>query len=137
MSIRYLLWLVALLPVSGCASEGRQLDAELTRTPNRRVEIWTVRAEDAGDVVLVRGLVRRRALDKGRLWGHIDVEARFIDGRPAVVAKALWSAPSAKSARTARYSARLPVTDADEVTNIIVSYAPGRHADEASTGTRL
>lgn len=135
MRVRSLIGLAALLLATSCASAGPPLDAEITRVPSRRVEVWSVHAEDAGDVVRVRGLVRRRPLDNGPLWGHVDVEARFGDGRLPIVTEAFWSAPSAKSSRTAPYSARLPIADAAAVTDIVVSYAPGRHADEANPGS--
>lgn len=136
MNIRSLIWPAMLPLAAGCASAAMPLNAELTRVPSRRVEVWSVHAENVGGAVLVHGLVRRSPLAKGPLWGHVDVEAHFADGRPPLVTEASWRKPAAKNSRTAPYSARLPVANAADVSNIIVSYAPGRHADEAKPGTR-
>jgi hypothetical protein len=129
-----LIGIAVLALTTGCASGGRPLKAALTREPSRHVEVWSAHAEDDGDVVVVRGLVRRPALDRHPLWGHVHIEARFRDGRAPFVAEALWNKPSTKGSRTAPYWARLPIPDEAAVTDIIISYAPGRHADEANAG---
>lgn len=133
MRCAFLILLVA-LPLAACAGGGTPLEVRLTREPGRHLEIWSAHAGDDGDSVIVRGLVRRRPLDKHSLWGHVHIEARFRDGRSPLVAEAMWSKPSIKGSRTAPYWAELPIADAAAVTDIIISYAPGRHADEANAG---
>lgn len=132
MSGALLIGIAVLALIAGCASGGRPLKVALTREPSRHVVIWSAQAKDDGDAVLVRGLVRRPALSRHALWGHIHVEARFRDGRAPVEGEALWRKPLKKA--SAPYWARLPIPDEGSVTDIIISYAPGRHADEANAG---
>ncbi|WP_380871930.1 hypothetical protein ACFB49_28890 [Sphingomonas sp. DBB INV C78] len=107
----------------------------LAITPDTRsgksLKIWSVHAEDAGDTVLVHGLVRRPALALGMLYGHLHVVARFSDGRPDVIADTRWSRIAPRGSRTGSYAVRLPIADAAAVSHITVSYAPT--ADAADT----
>lgn len=107
----------------------------LAITPDMRsgksLKIWSVHAEDAGDTVLVHGLVRRPALALGMLYGHLHVVARFSDGRSDVIADTRWSRIAPRGSRTGSYAVRLPIADAAAVSHITVSYAPT--ADAADT----
>jgi hypothetical protein len=122
---------------AACAGGGAPLAARLTREPGRHVEIWTAHAEDVGAAIVVRGLVRRSPLDNHPLWGHVHIMARFADARAPLAAAARWSKPSTRSSRTGSYYAELPIADAASITDIFISYAPGRHADEANAGSSL
>lgn len=97
----------------------------------KSLKIWSIHAEDDGDTVLVRGLVRRPALARGMLDGHLHVVARFSDGRPEVIADTRWSRIAPRGSRTGSYAVRLPIADAAAVSHLTVSYAPT--ADVAGT----
>ncbi len=116
--------------LAGCAR-----GPELTITPRtisgKPLRIWTVHAEDKGDIVLVSGMVRRPALAHGSVPGHLHVVASFADGRPDIVADTRWGSIPARGSRTAYYSARLPIADASAVNTITVSYVGS--ADTADT----
>jgi hypothetical protein len=123
------------LLTSACAN-----NPALAITPDTRsgksLKIWSVPAEDAGDTVLVHGLVRRPALALGMLHGHLHVVARFSDGRPDVIADTRWSRIAPRGSRTGSYAVHLPIADAAAVSHITVSYAPTADAVGTTPGMK-
>lgn len=124
---------VAALLLGACTA-GAPLSVPLAAAPSGRLMVRSVHADDKGDAVLVHGVVRRATLDRGPLWGHLHVEARFADGRTPVKAGTRWIGAAPRGARLGRYTATLPIADATSVAGITVSYVSGAHADEAPSG---
>lgn len=126
---RTLIASVAATGLAGCAATS-PLDAALSTASSPRLEVWAARAYATPKGVVVAGAVRRPALSRGPISGHVHVEARFADGRPPVVAVALWGSVPARGARLAHFRVALPVADRAPPTAISVSHLPHAHADE-------
>lgn len=109
------------LLVAGCASNP-EVAVAASSVSSPRLRIWSVRTEDSGDSILVRGVVRRALLDVRPLYGHLHVTAYFKDARPAIAADTLWSYLKAQSPAFGTYSVRLPVSDPAALASIIVVY---------------
>jgi len=107
---------------SACATYPALVITPETRS-GKPLKIWSVHAEDSGDTVLVRGLVRRPQFAIGILQGHLHVVARFSDGRPDLTVDTRWSYIAPRGSRTGSYSVHLPIADAAAVSHITVSYA--------------
>lgn len=123
----------AALALAACAA-GPRLDISLTRDAGRHLVIWNASAEDAGETVLVRGWVRRKPLDRSAIWGHLHIDAHFVDGRPTVSAIAPIGKVPMRGARSTRFGARLPIPDADAIDQISITYAADRHRRQAKSG---
>lgn len=114
------------IALGGCAM-GEPLTIPLSAPPTRQLSVWAAHVSDLGDEVLVYGLVRRPPLRSGPLWGHLHVEARFVDQRPPVWVDTRWSTIAPRGARSGRFSARLPIADAASIAAVSVAYSPESH----------
>lgn len=118
---------------SACATSPALVITPETRS-GKSLKIWSVHAEDSGDTVLVRGLVRRPQFAIGMLHGHLHVVARFSDGRPDLIVDTRWSHITRRGSHTGSYAVRLPIADAAAVSHITVSYAATSDAAGTSPG---
>lgn len=121
-----ILGLAMAITLGGCAM-GEPLAVPLSTPPAKQLSVWSAYTSDLGDAVLVFGLVRRPPLRTGPLWGHLHVEARFIDQRPPVWVDTRWSTIPPRGSRSGRFSARLPIADAASIASISVAYSPVTH----------
>ena len=68
--------------MTGCSPvPPRPASAVIVVEPDRQVAITHVGAEERGQTVLVRGRFARRTLARGKVWGHLHIEAWGDQGR--------------------------------------------------------
>src|SRR3546814_19069570 len=86
--------------LTGCIS-GPPLQTTVITSPSKRLEIYWVRTYQAKKGVLVMGTVRRPALAKGKIWGHLHLVGMFDDRRPPLPVNPKWCTPSSHGRGTA------------------------------------
>src|SRR3546814_12055700 len=72
------------------------------------------------------GTVRRPALAKGTIWGHLHIVGMFDDRRPPITVDARWGSLSSRGSRSAPFSAVLPTSDPLAIQSVRIAYRAER-----------
>src|SRR3546814_14986126 len=72
------------------------------------------------------GTVRRPALAKGTIWGHLHIVGMFDDRRPPITVDARWGSLSSRGSRSAPFSAVLPTSDPLAIKSVRIEYRAER-----------
>lgn len=116
--------------LTGCIS-GPPLQTTVITNPSKRLAIYGVRTYQAKKGVLVMGTVRRPALAKGAIWGHLHIVGLFDDRRPPITVDTRWGSLSSRGSRSAPFSTVLPTSDPLAIKSVRIEYRAER--DRART----
>ena len=130
---QFVLIVTAALAGASCATPPR-LAAALSIASSAQLEVRSVRAYATSEGVVVAGQVRRPALSKGPIFGHLHVEARFTDGRSPILVSTHPGSVPIRGARLAHFRVQLPITDEIRIVTIAISHVTRAHADERPGG---
>lgn len=120
----------AVLPLAATGQTPPAVPATLEGGGRLRIDSAYLRVGD--DPAVVRGMVRRDALWRGPVGGHLHVIAYDAAGRQLALVPALWARGEGGGHSSAMpYLAKLGVPR-DQVARLAVVWRPGRHADEAA-----
>jgi len=113
---------LALAFILPACSLGPRVETAIAASPNKVLAIYSTRAYAQKKGLLITGSVRRPALFKGAIWGHLHVVGFYEDGRPPVSVDTRWGTLSPRGSRSATFSALLPTSAPLEIKTVRIEY---------------
>lgn len=123
------------LGVSALAAQAQTPAPSVGLYSQGRLKILTGTVRPEKDGVRVFGLVRRAALWRGGVDGHLDIDLYDLSGRRVEHTSVKWNGRLG-SGHAARYEAAFPTLKIDRVARVDVTYSPVADGAQVSEAAR-